>query len=423
MVTAVITGANSGLGLETAKALFGKGFKVVLAVRNVKDGEAAKQRILEETGEGEVIVMKCDLCQIDSIKQFAESLKNEGNSLDILVCNAGIMNHPFELCSNEVEIHFQSNYLGHFYLVEELFRLKLIEETRIVLVSSGFYKNVHEMFEASDVKGQIKEPRHPNYYYSMSKLANCLHLIWLKDKLAKEAPNSIVVGVRPGFVRGTNLGRNTNIIMRMVAFPLIYMVAKNVHQGSSSIIYCATTPSTNLESGSLYADCKKEPLSGMLFHHLCNKMKVWLTVAILNLSVLPFVSSENKNLASIPSLLKDVTPEQKSAVEAILLNRQQSQNAMDAALDGWAKDVGEGFYKRYTDLKAAFLDAKKEMDEEYKAKLGKMTDPDLVKVANQISDITSNNDMPVGEQRTKVTALIDAQTPEMKAKIAANPPY
>uniref|UniRef100_A0A0N4ZVF2 SDR family NAD(P)-dependent oxidoreductase n=1 Tax=Parastrongyloides trichosuri TaxID=131310 RepID=A0A0N4ZVF2_PARTI len=230
MKVALITGANSGLGFETSRKLYLQGYKIILAVRNEEEGDKAKFRIAGSHDNDQIIVRKCDLCDMNCIKNFGLSLKNDRTLLDVIICNAGIMGHPFEICKNGVEIHFQTNFLGHQYLIDCLLDMGIINETRIVIVTSGFYKNVEKMFTIEDISGDISSKRQPNMYYSISKLANCLQVLYLKEKLELKAPKSLVVAVRPGFVRGTNLGRHTNYILRILAAPLIYLIAKNIDQ-------------------------------------------------------------------------------------------------------------------------------------------------------------------------------------------------
>lgn len=230
MKTALVTGANSGIGLETCRKLYLQGYKVILAVRNEEEGIKAKFLISLNENEERLIVRNCNLCDLVTIENLALSLKNDNILLDVIVCNAGIMNHPFEVCENGVEIHFQTNYLGHEYLLEKLLEMGIIKETQIVVVTSGFYKKIDKMFDINDISGNFLSKKQPNIYYSISKLANCLQVINFQEKLNVLAPQSVIVAVRPGFVRGTNLGRHTHFLLRLLATPIIYLVAKNVDQ-------------------------------------------------------------------------------------------------------------------------------------------------------------------------------------------------
>lgn len=281
MKIALVTGANSGIGFETCRKLYVLGYKVILAVRNEDEGNKAKFLISLNENDERLVVRRCDLCNFDSISNFVSSLKNDRIMLSVIVCNAGIMNHPFEICNNGVEIHFQTNYLGHQYLLDKLLEVGIINETRIIIVTSGFYKNMKEMFEISDISGDITSKKYPNFYYSISKLANCLQVLNFKEKLNLLAPKSMIVAVRPGFVRGTNLGRHTPFILRLLSAPLIFLIAKNVDQGTRTIIHCATTTDNDIESGCIYADNLKEEYTSVVSKENAIKL-MEITQTILN---------------------------------------------------------------------------------------------------------------------------------------------
>uniref|UniRef100_A0A0K0F7U3 Dehydrogenase/reductase SDR family member 13 (inferred by orthology to a human protein) n=1 Tax=Strongyloides venezuelensis TaxID=75913 RepID=A0A0K0F7U3_STRVS len=264
MRTVLVTGANSGIGFEASRKFYLLGYKVILAVRNVEEGNKAKFLISLNNNEERLVVRKCDLCDIESMKNFVLSLENDRVLFDVVICNAGIMNHPFEVCKNGVEIHFQTNYLGHQYLLDKLLDKGIIKETRIIVVTSGFYKNINKMFDINDITGNIAPIKQPNIYYSISKLANCLQVLSFKEKLDLKAPKSVIVAVRPGFVRGTNLGRHTHFLLRFFATPLIYLIAKNLDQGTRTIIHCATCLEKSIESGCIYADNLKEEYTSIV---------------------------------------------------------------------------------------------------------------------------------------------------------------
>ncbi|MRX74161.1 SDR family NAD(P)-dependent oxidoreductase [Bacillus lacus] len=116
---AIVTGANSGLGLETAKALVQKGAKVILAVRDRSKGEEAKKQIVSQTAEGaadNLAVMELNLGSLVSVKAFAESYQQSYDRLDLLINNAGVMIPPYSTTEDGFELQFGTNHLGHFAL-------------------------------------------------------------------------------------------------------------------------------------------------------------------------------------------------------------------------------------------------------------------------------------------------------------------
>ena len=134
----LITGANSGLGFETAKALYEKGADVIIACRNVIKGESAVKQIQQAvSSSGSLEVMVLDLASLESVRAFIIIFKEKYESLDILINNAGIMALPFARTEDGFESQFGTNHLGHFALTGPL--LPLLEKAakpRVVVVSS-----------------------------------------------------------------------------------------------------------------------------------------------------------------------------------------------------------------------------------------------------------------------------------------------
>jgi len=135
---AVITGANSGLGLETARALAAKGARVVAACRNVEKGRAAVQEIRDELPAASIDVAELDLASLDSVRRFAAAYGEENEQLDLLINNAGVMAIPKAETADGFELQFGTNHLGHFALTGLLYgRLVATGGSRIVTVSSS----------------------------------------------------------------------------------------------------------------------------------------------------------------------------------------------------------------------------------------------------------------------------------------------
>lgn len=135
---AMVTGANTGTGYETARALARKGAQVTLACRSREKGEAAAARIAAEQPRGSVAFEALDLADLDSVKNFAESFDRTHDRLDLLINNAGVMVPPESTTRQGFELQFGVNHLGHFALTGRLLdRLRATPGARVVTVSSA----------------------------------------------------------------------------------------------------------------------------------------------------------------------------------------------------------------------------------------------------------------------------------------------
>ena len=188
--TAVITGANTGLGFETAKALAEKGAHVVIAVRNTTKGDQAAARI-----SGDVEVQELDLTSLASINAAADALKSRFDKIDLLINNAGVMTTPKDTTKDGFELQFGTNHLGHFALTGLLLDALLdVDGARIVTVSS----NGHKMGGAihwDDLQWERSYSRMGAY--TQSKLANLLFTYELQRRLAPRG-KTMAVAAHPG---------------------------------------------------------------------------------------------------------------------------------------------------------------------------------------------------------------------------------
>ncbi|VDM82384.1 unnamed protein product [Strongylus vulgaris] len=133
-------------------------------------------------------------------------------------------------------MHFATNAFGHFVLVNNL--LPLLEKSsdgRIVIVSSGLYKAVNHIPTLRQLMGEQDWDYHPRFAYGLSKLANCLHAVELARRLSANKCSTKVYALRPGFVGGTELGRETHWLLRTLASPIIWLFSKNLDQVVSAV--------------------------------------------------------------------------------------------------------------------------------------------------------------------------------------------
>ncbi|XP_043961257.1 retinol dehydrogenase 12-like isoform X2 [Gambusia affinis] len=194
--TAIVTGANTGIGKETAKDLAARGARVILACRDTAKGEQAASDIMREVNGAKVVVRQLDLADTKSICLFAENIYNTEKTLDYLINNAGVAICPYARTVDGYEMQFGVNHLGHFFLTFLLLDLlKHSAPSRVINVSS----TVHAMgkIQFDDLNGD--KDYHPVRAYAQSKLANVL----FTRELAKrtEALGVMAFSVDPGMQR------------------------------------------------------------------------------------------------------------------------------------------------------------------------------------------------------------------------------
>lgn len=245
---AIVTGGNSGIGLETTKTLASAGATVIMAAKNV----AETQTLIAEFSTIEI--EELDLISPESITAFADKFLKSGRSLHILVNNAGIMWVPLRRDSRGYESQLAINYLGHFQLTALLFpALKTANGARVVNVSSQGHH--FAPFDFTDPNFNEK-PYETLQGYGQSKTATILFSMLLAEKA--KADNVNVYAVHPGSVGGTNLAREASMeLFQQMGFldadgnmlPEIAASLKTVPQGAATTVWCATSPNLNHISG------------------------------------------------------------------------------------------------------------------------------------------------------------------------------
>ncbi len=202
--TAVITGANTGLGFETAAALAAHGAHVVLAVRNLDKGKQAAARITEATPGAEVELQELDLTSLASVRAAAAQLKSDHQRIDLLINNAGVMYTPRQTTADGFEMQFGTNHLGHFALTGLLIdRLLPVAGSRVVTISSVGHR-IRAAIHFDDLQWERRYRRVAAY--GQAKLANLLFTYELQRRLAPGG-TTIAVASHPG-VSNTEVVRN-----------------------------------------------------------------------------------------------------------------------------------------------------------------------------------------------------------------------
>ncbi len=231
---AVVTGANTGLGFETAQVLATGGATVVLAVRNVEKGKQAATRIVAAAPGATVTVQELDLSSLDSVRAAAAELRAGHPGIDLLICNAGVMYPPRQTTHDGFELQFGTNHLGHFALTGLLLEQMLpVPGSRVVTVSSVGHR-VRARINFDDLQWERSYSRVGAY--GQSKLANLMFTYELQRRLSG-AGTTIAVAAHPGFA-ATELMRHTP--MAAVVTPLF---SQNAAMGALPVLRAATDPS------------------------------------------------------------------------------------------------------------------------------------------------------------------------------------
>lgn len=255
----IVTGANTGIGKETARELAKRKATVILACRDKEKCEKTREEIVVESKNKYVYCRHCDLASQKSIHQFVNRFKKEHKRLDILINNAGVMRCPYSKTEEGIEMQLGVNHMGHFLLTNLLIDT-LIESapSRIINVSS-----------IAHTRGKINKQdlNSENQYdggeaYAQSKLANIL----FTKELSKRLKGSGVTAnsVHPGIV-DTEITRHMSFANSYLASslikPIIWMFVKSPRQGAQTVLYAALSPDLNNVSGKYFSDCAEKQIA------------------------------------------------------------------------------------------------------------------------------------------------------------------
>jgi NAD(P)-dependent dehydrogenase (short-subunit alcohol dehydrogenase family) len=234
--TAVITGANTGLGYETASALAAKGAHVVLAVRNLDKGKEAARGIEQATPGASVAVQQLDLTSLESIRAAADQLRASHESIDLLINNAGVMMTPKSTTRDGFELQFGTNHLGHFAFTGLLIdRVLAVPGSRVVTVSSTGHRFARGI-RFDDLQWEHDYSRVGAY--GQAKLANLMFTYELQRRLI--GTNTIAAAAHPGG-SNTELMRNLPAAIRGVG-TLLTPLFQGPDMGALPTLRAATDP-------------------------------------------------------------------------------------------------------------------------------------------------------------------------------------
>ncbi len=242
--TMVVTGCNSGLGLETMRVLALRGAHVIGTARTeTKASEAGRSVSGKTTG------VACELADPKSVRAAVETIKSKGLKIDAIVANAGIMALPSLETAFGYELQFFTNHVGHFMLVTGLLD-SLSDDARVVILSSGAHLNAPKGgidFENLDGKKGYSSWT----FYGQSKFANILFAKELAKRIGgKKTANAL----HPGVIQ-TNLGRHMNVVMRGALGIGSAIAMKSIPEGAATETYVAANPGAAGITGEYWADC------------------------------------------------------------------------------------------------------------------------------------------------------------------------
>ena len=241
---AVITGANSGIGRETASMLAKRGATVVLACRDEKKAARAAGQIAASAGAepARLPVVRLDLASLESIREAADEIRSRFGRIDVLINNAAVMRPPHQRSADGFELTFATNHLGHFALTGLLLdRLLATSGSRIVTVSSVGHRDGNMRWD--DL--QFDDGYQADDAYAQSKLANLLFTYELQARLGEAGVQTIALAAHPGLAR-TSLWRWDPLHIRLLAspvlHPLTFWLAQSSRMGALPVLRAATDP-------------------------------------------------------------------------------------------------------------------------------------------------------------------------------------
>ena len=236
---AIVTGANTGLGFETAKVLAARGATVVIAVRNVEKGNAAAAQILGAVPRADIRVQPLDLGSLQSVRTAAAELKESYPRIDLLINNAGVMYPPKQTTKDGFELQFGTNHLGHFALTGLLLENLLpVPGSRVVVVASVAH-NIRAAIHFDDLQWERSYNRVAAY--GQAKLANLMFAYELQRRLATAGAETIAVAAHPG-VSNTELMRHIPGASLPFVDKLTGLVTNSPAMGALATLRAATDP-------------------------------------------------------------------------------------------------------------------------------------------------------------------------------------
>ncbi|XP_057952838.1 short-chain dehydrogenase TIC 32, chloroplastic-like isoform X3 [Malania oleifera] len=260
-LTAIVTGATSGIGAETARVLALRGVHVIMGVRRMTAASDVKEAIVKEIPNAKIEALELDLSSLASVRKFASDFNSLGVPLNILINNAGIMGIPFTLSKDNIEMQFATNYVGHFLLTNLL--LDTMKKTahesgkegRIVSLSSYLHRMSYSegiRFDRINDESGYKSLA----AYGQSKLASLLHANELARRLEEDGAEVTANSLHPGIV-STNINQSKSLFSGNYYILFLRMLFK----GAATTCYLALNPQVKGVSGEYFENCNSAKTS------------------------------------------------------------------------------------------------------------------------------------------------------------------
>ncbi|XP_050917985.1 short-chain dehydrogenase TIC 32 B, chloroplastic [Lathyrus oleraceus] len=277
-LTALITGATSGIGAETARVLAKRGVRVVIGARDMKKAIKIREKIQEESPYAEITLLEIDLSSLASVRRFCSEFLALELPLNILINNAGVYSHNLEVTEEKIEMTFATNYLGNFLLTKMLLD-KMIDASnktniqgRIINVSSAVHSWAKrtcfcfkDMFNGKNYNGTRA--------YAQSKLAMILHVKEMARRLKVKNARVTINAVHPGIVKTEIIRAHKGLITDFLFF-IASKLLKTISQGASTTCYVALSQKIEGVSGKYFVDCNESDCSSLANDELEAK-KLW----------------------------------------------------------------------------------------------------------------------------------------------------
>ena len=282
--TALVTGASSGLGIETCRALLQAGAEVIMAVRDPEKGELVAAQLRQDTNNPKAVVLELDLASLASVRTAAKQTLEKWSKLNLLINNAGVMATPFSHTTDGFEMQFGTNHLGH-YLFSRLLQpaLRAAAPARVVMVSSLAHRRSDVHFEDLNYQQRVYEKWQA---YGQSKTANVLFAVAWNQLYGSEGitanalhPGGIATGLQKFLPIEEQLAMGW-IDEQGVVNPLF----KTTQQGAATTIWAAVAPELTGIGGLYLEDCREalpfdptQPYSGFMpyIQDLANAERLW----------------------------------------------------------------------------------------------------------------------------------------------------
>ncbi len=254
--TAVVTGANAGLGFETTRALVNKGAKVLMLCRNPEKGEEARQRILLENPGSDLEVYQIDLSSQADIRRIGNQIREKEPVIDVLVNNAGTWISNLTFTEEGIEKMWAVNHLAYFLMTHLLYpSIRKADDGRIVCVAS----DSHFQWKRINFDDVFLQKRYNGLRaYAQSKLANILFTYELDRR--KPDDNVSTYAIQPGLVK-TDIGLKHTNLFHALAWKVRRSSGQTPEQGARCQVFCATAPEAKGQSGKYWDAAKPKKSS------------------------------------------------------------------------------------------------------------------------------------------------------------------